>query len=450
MKKTIWLIVIGLALVGSVGYLVLPRLPQGLFDKIPFVGKSQKSITLTYWCLWEEKEVMQPLIDAYQRLHPNVTINYESRDPQDHFQTVRSRLAAGNAPDIIRVHDSWVPFLAQDLEPIPEGVMDTATFEQSYYPVNQQMLKFNGKYYGLPLMIDGLALVYNKDLFAKAGISGPPQDWETFRQNVRNLTKYDSRNRLVQSGVALGSARNVDYFSDIIGLMFAQNGVSFVDSNGQVKFDKTISVDGRNLGEEALSFYTLFVRDEKSWDPNWENSTLAFARGKVAMIFVPSHRILQILNKSPSFGVGVAPVPQLPDVDVATGEGITWANYWVEVVAKNSANSRAAWEFLSWLGDKDQLVQFYRMASQVRPFGEPYPRLDMAESLRTDQYVYPYLQQGPNYTTWYFNYGTHDGVLNEAVVKQLEKMVESINQGTDIKAALSEAAIQVQQILDSI
>lgn len=448
MKKAALVIALGLILVSAAGYFVAPDFSADLINRLPFIGGTSGPVSLTYWGLWEEKQVIQPLIDEYQRQNPNVTINYEMRDPRNHLQTLRSRLAAGGAPDIVRVHSTWVPYLVNDLAPIEAKVLDTATYEQIFYPANEQFLKYDGTYYGLPLMIDGLALVYNQDLLTRAGLSRPPQTWDKFREAVRGLTRYDTSGRVVQSGAALGFARNVDYFSDILGLMLAQNGVSFVDAGGNVNFHNSISPDGRNLGAEALQFFSLFALSERSWNPTWENSTQAFANGKVAMVFVPSHRVLQILNQQPDFAVGVAPVPQLPNV--SQGGGVTWANYWVEVVPKASQNTRAAWEFLNWLTQKEQLAKFYRTASDLRPFGEPYPRSDLAQDLATDQYTYPYVQQADRYTSWYFNYGTYDGVLNERVVQALQTAVENVANGNDPAAELGNAAAQAQQALGSL
>ena len=39
------------------------------------------------------------------------------------------------------------------------------------------MFTVDGKVYGVPALVDNLAVVYNKDLFAKAGLTEPGPDW---------------------------------------------------------------------------------------------------------------------------------------------------------------------------------------------------------------------------------------------------------------------------------
>lgn len=420
--------------------------------KIPFLTGpgSGGPVTLTYWGLWEPPEVMQSLIEEYQKEHPEVSINYEMRDPKNHFQTVRSRLKSELAPDIIRVHNTWVPFLYPNLTSLPSDILTNQSYEQTFYPITQETLLFNNKYYGLPLEIDGLALIYNEDLFAKAGLSGPPPTWDVFRDYVRRLTIKDEKNNILQSGTALGFAKNIDFFSDILGLMFAQNGVTFQDETGKVTFNQSISPDGRNLAAEALTFYSLFAKSEKSWDPTWENSTAAFAQGKVAMILIPSHKILAILGRNPKINLKIAPAPQLPSNDPANPKTANWASYWVEVVPKNSAHPQAAWEFLKFLTEKESLTTFYKTAMQLRTFGEPYSRQDLAQSLSTDQFTKNYVQQGPSYTTWYFADETHDALLNDAVIAVLSVLVENVAAGKDTVGELNTAADQIQTILTNL
>ena len=47
-----------------------------------------------------------------------------------------------------------------------------------------------GKVLGLPALVDNLALVYNKDMFAKAGVPEPTDQWswEDFRAAAAKLT----------------------------------------------------------------------------------------------------------------------------------------------------------------------------------------------------------------------------------------------------------------------
>jgi len=191
MRRAILFIAVGLILLGIAGWILFPGVRSDILERLPWIGggELQKPVTLVYWGLWEPPEVIKPLLDEYHQNNPNVTIEYEVRTPEDHYQTVKNRLGGEGAPDIIRVHASWVPYLKDYLSPIPSDILSTQEYEQTFYPVNEYFLKYGDSYYGIPLMIEGLALVYNQDLFKEEGITDPPRNWTEFRELAARLTK---------------------------------------------------------------------------------------------------------------------------------------------------------------------------------------------------------------------------------------------------------------------
>jgi len=449
MRRALIFIALGIILLGITGWILLPNVRSDILERIPFLNRTPANVTLTYWGLGEPREVMQPLIDQYQTENPHITIEYVARDPKTHYDVVNSRIGSEGGPDIVRLHATWVPFMNSLLASAPTKVLTTKDFASEFFPVNQQFLVSNDKVYGVPLEVDGIALLYNKDLFAQEGITVPPETWTQFRDYASRLTRSNTQGTIIQSGAAMGYGASIDYSADIIALMLAQNGVSFADFQGKVTFDKTLSAVGSNLGEEALKFYRLFSNQEKSWDPSMGNSTQAFAQGKVAMVFLPSHRIHEILNASSSFRIGVAKVPQLPS---PTGTIIPtyWANYWVESVASASQHTEEAWKFLRWLSLKEQLATLYRTESTIRAFGEPYSRIDMETSLSSELYTGPYAAQGQGYTSWYIASKGFNSTLNDPIEAAIVEMLDATALNDNAAGELSTAASKVQKVLDAL
>ncbi|MCA9397486.1 extracellular solute-binding protein [candidate division WWE3 bacterium] len=414
---------------------------------VPFIGgESRSPVTLEYWGLWENDLVMQPFFDSYKQEREFVSVDYQVRDPRQHFETVRSRLNAGNPPDIVRVHSTWVPYLVDGLEPMPDNLLASSDYINAFYPVVSEDLIVGGRVYGVPIGIDGLALVYNEDLLEAEGITQPPQTWSELRTYAADLTKKNSRGEIFQGGAALGYTTQIDHFSDIVGLMMAQSGITFMDDEGKVNFNSFV-VDGNNLASEALLFYTKFGSSEQSYNPNWNGSTEAFIEGKVAMILVPSYRLIEIFNANPSFSVKVTTAPQLGSSD---SEIANWASYWVEVVPKAGQRPSESWQLLAHMMQPDNLVEFYRAASAERGFGEPYPRPDLASTLSIDQRVQPYVAQAATYTSWPFADGTHDVILNDAIIEVLARYVESVRRGGNVNDAVNGAVAEIQKIVDTV
>lgn len=448
--RKIFLVIIGI--MGVIALSVIGYFAYSYFKDRINVNQPEP-VTLTYWGLWESKENILPIIEDYQKEHPNVTINYEERSPEFYFETLQSRLATSTGPDIVRLHSSWVAPLATQLSPLPNTVMDQQTYEKTFYPVTKDTIKIGDSYYAIPLEYDGLSLIYNDGLFQQEGLKNPPETWEEFRDMAKKLTKYeekDGQKQMVQAGAAIGFTENIDSVSDILGLLMAQNGVSFVDAKGNVVFDKTISPDGRNLGAEALEFYSLFSKgDDVVWNKDWISDQDAFVSGKLAMMFGPSWKVMNALDANKNLQVKVATVPQIPLGEDET-TNINWGSFWVEGVSKNAKDQAVAWDFLKYISQREQMVKMFTIASQSRTFGEPYSRQDLYSTLSSDPYLAPYIKSAATATSWSMCDRTYDTVFNDEIVSIMEKAIESVNLDTSGEAAIKTAATEVQAILTEV
>jgi len=313
------------------------------------------------------------------------------------------------------------------LSSLPATVYDNATFDKTFYSSAKETLKYQGQLVAIPLMYDGLALFYNEDLFRAAGIV-PPKTWDELRKAANDLTVRDDQGKIRTAGVALGTANNVDHWSDVLALMMIQNGAD-------------LSNPASALGVDAFSYYTLFSKTDRVWEESLPSSTYAFATGSLAMYFGPSWRVFEIKALNPNLNFKIVPVPQLP------GSNVNWASFWVESVSKSSKNQAAAWEFLKYLSSKEVLQTLYQTETALRGFGEPYPRVDMAEMLKTQPLVGPFIEQAPSAQNWYLSSSTKDNGLNQQVIKYYEDAVNAVNGGQDPTGALQTVAQGVAQVL---
>jgi len=401
--------------------------------KLPFL--KPKAVTLTYWGLWEEENVIKPLIDDYQKNHPNVTINYIKQSKIQYRERLQNVIDKGEGPDLFRFHNTWLPMFKNSLSPLPKSVMTVQEFQNTFYPVAYDNLFSNGNIYGLPLEVDTLALFYNEDLFQKGGAT-VPTTWNELRAVANSLTVKDADGRIKISGIALGTAGNIEHFSDILGLMFMQNGTDLR------KISSTFSKDGHNLGEDTLKYYTNFTLLDHVWDETMDNSIVAFAGGKVAMIIAPSWEIFEIKNLNSTLPFKIVPVPQIPE------KNLNWATYWVEGVSAKSKNQEAAWDFLNYLVTKENLIKMYTLCANSRLFGEPYSRLDLAATLKSDVLVSPFITQTSNAASWYLASRTYDNGINDQNIKYLEDAVNNVIRGGDVLKSLQTVEQGFSQVLD--
>jgi len=422
-------IVIGGGAIFILVFIMIFALLAGQGKKKPPV---EKQIVLNYWGLWEEKEVLDPLIKEYQKAHPNITVTYEKKTEQDYRQKLITWIKKGQGPDIYRFHNTWIPEIQEIVSPLPESVMSVADFEKTFYPIFTKDLKFGSKVYGMPLMIDGLVMIVNEDLLKKAGISSIPSNWDDMIAAANQMTVKEKNNRIITAGFAAGTASNVAHFSNIFGLMLLLNGGDLT------KLDKPEAIG-------TLQAYRAFAEEPNNvWSEEMPNSIAAFTEGKVAIIFAPSWEIHTIRTNAPDLKIAVAPIPSPPG-----GKQFSLATYWVEGVSNKSHNQLEAWKFLAFLASKESETKLYEIQSSVRTFGAAYSRIDLSELLIQDQYLGPVIKQAAEdrYVSLPLMVNTFDGGLNDEIVRYLENAINGASQGVSYDEAMKTAKSGIDQVL---
>jgi multiple sugar transport system substrate-binding protein len=395
---------------------------------VGLVGGSQ-TVTLQYWGLWENDATMQSTLTAFQTSHPKIKVVYTKQSPQQYRERLQSAVERGDGPDVYRFHNTWVPMLRSQLAPATKEVMTASEFASTFYPVASADLVGGQSIYGIPIMIDGLGLFYNEDLFASAGVT-PPSTWEDVLNIVPKLT-VRSGDTIITSAIALGTTGNVENFSDILATMMMQNGASLTTPTGK-------------QAEEALIFYKKFSTPADpvyTWNDSMDNSIYAFASGKVAMIIAPSWRVFDVKQISPNLRFKVVPIPQLP------GNTVTWASYWAEGVSAKSKHQKEAWELVQYMTGRDVVTKFYTEASKTRLFGEPYARVDLGSTISADPYAGAYVKQAATAKSFPLASRTFDNGINDKLIKYLGDAVNAVGSGTAPAAALDTAASGFRQVL---
>lgn len=424
-KKIVTIVLGLLILIGILSVAIFIVLPN-------FTGKANigGQVTLTYWGLWEDQQTMQSTINGFESQYPNIKINYVRQDIKQYRDRLIARINNGTGPDIYRFHNSWLPMLYSELSPIPGDVTSVSDFNNTYYPVMQRDLEKNGAIYGIPLEVDTLALYINSDMFKNAGLT-PPTNWSEFVNDARALTVKDQNNKIVTAGAAMGTYDNITHAPDILSLLFLQNSVNLSDLKGS-----------SDRAQGALNFYTSFATDQNNvWDGTLDPSIIAFEKGNLGMFFGYSWDYFNIKKASPNLNFQIVPVPQLPN------QNVTLASYWADGVSSRSQHQKEAFLFLKYLSQKDTVQKLYTEEAKTRAFGEPYARVDLADSLKDNPIVYPFVEQAAYASSSFMVDSTNDNALNQETDAYLENAVNSMDTGVTVQTAFSTLSDGVNQVL---
>ena len=464
-KSTIIKIILLSTLLLLTGFGCKPRLDIG----------EAENIELSYWQVWHNSYELQPLIDEYQKLYPNVKIYFKNLRFEEYEKDMLKALAEDKGPDIFSIPANWIGLYENIIAPEPERAtvqkvvikppgpgdlkptiariesenvvfLAPKDIKRNYYPfVKDDILRKieasgedqssqKEQIMALPLYIDVLALYYNKDILEKNEIFDVPQTWERFQLDVIKIAKVDPENNILQAAAALGATGNIIRPTDILTVLMLQTGVEMIDKEGNfAAFHRTVrSEDKYNAGLEALRFFTDFSDTTKkvyTWNESQEQALEVFKQGKLAYLFGYGYNLADIRNSKVNFGA--APLPS-PKGAVAN---ITAANYWVETVSKKSARQDWAWHFLNWLSQPQNLLKLQNSTGKISPL-----KIHLNEIKDSELSVFA--AQAPYAQVWY-----HGKRAPDAEQALIEMINSAVSGKRSLEDALSYGAQQVTETL---
>ncbi|MDR2021074.1 MAG: sugar ABC transporter substrate-binding protein [Treponema sp.] len=144
-------------------------------------GGSQKTtITFDQFSGSGDNEVyLKRMIDLYTAANPNVTVRMQSYGFNDYFMQLTAKAAAGKAPDVFELnYENFVAYAKNGyLLPLDDIIKAGGVDTSVYNPMALKAFNAGGKQYGVPNSFSNVVLIYNKDLFDRAKIAYPTDNW---------------------------------------------------------------------------------------------------------------------------------------------------------------------------------------------------------------------------------------------------------------------------------
>lgn len=421
-----------------------------------------RPVTLNYWTVYNDMDVLKEFAQQYQLLRPYVTVKIRQVGYEEFDRLFTNALADDVAPDIVSMHIHWLKKNQNRLLPAPPAVQMARMVTTNEFTKEQQvvvdtmplpsiqMIKnsyvstvyddviLENQIFGYPLAVDAMAVFYNRDLLDRAGIAEVPQDWEAFVEAVKAITKFNATGDIVQSGAALGTAENIDAVFDLVSLFMMQSGVEMSQK------DRVAFIDGLKEGDRnhpvmrALDFYTDFARPIKevySWNEKKESAFDEFVRGRLAFYFGYAYNFPRIQAWAPQMNIEVAPMFQLDPNNPANV-----ANYWVESVVKKTKHPNEAWDFVRFITAPENLAIYTEKTFRPSPL-----RSQIAEQQK-DEKMAPFATQALFAENWY--HGSDIGVATDAFKTMITQLLEPYGSKNELgrdKTIISNTAARVQQ-----
>jgi len=312
-------------------------------------GGSSASTGLQIWegYTGAEATAFKHLLSEWNAAHPSEKVTYLFVNNDNSLPKLLTAVRGGSQPDIAYVYGSWAPNVAQ----IPQVVNLTQVVQRSgvnwtdFWVGERDVATVKGKVIGIPALVDNLAVVYNKALFAQAGLSPPTPNWTwtQFMADAKKLTNPAKK----QFGTAYVTPGSEDTVWHWEALLWEAGGQILNSSNTQAAFNSPAGLEALN------TIRTMAVTDKSMYlDPTDSEYANLFNSGKIGMLVTGPWD----LSGFPNVHYGVQVMPSFAGTN-GGHQTISGPDNWV-IFNNGASRVAAAEQFLLWMTAEPQDTYF--------------------------------------------------------------------------------------------
>lgn len=373
-----------------------------------------------------ETAQLESLLYRFSVENPDILVKYEPITG-DYKQVLLTSIASGTEPDIFYVDIFWWLELVTNgaLLPLDDLMAGSGVSRDDFIPSLIDAFTYEGKTYGIPKDFNTLGMFYNKDLFDKAGLAYPTDDWtwDNLREAAAALTDLSDPNRPIYGFCTPPDPGRFPVF------VFQNGGMVMNSDYSDTMLDSEAAL-------KAAEFYTSFRTQNIGALPSdlgegWQGTL--FGKGQCAMVYEGGWLIPYLRDQFPNTKYGVVMPPAGPG-----GEGnliftVAWG------VSANTKNPDAAWKVVNFLTSE---------ASQKTVLESGFA-LPSRQSLQNSDY----LKNNPNSAAIFngsffgarpFFWGAVGSDVNDQMSKALERIFK---ENQPVPDAMKQAAESIRKAL---
>ncbi len=290
-------------------------------------------------------------VDKFESENPGVKLNLEVVSWNDVYTVVDTRIASGQAPDILNI-DVFANYASEGLL-MPVSDYCPEDLYQDFFPSFIDQSVMDGTVWAVPDLASARALYYNVDMFNDLGVEVPTTWAELEEVSQLIIDKYNGE--VYPWGVDMTTDEGQAAFAYYT---WGNNG-GFVDANNEWAVNSDANV-------EAIEYAVSLVKNGYT-NPNPETQTRydlqdMFAAGKLAMCIAPNSMPTYCADKGGTVNMATAGIP--------ANEGMTGSSVGVmdrvmafkdDAAPDQAARNEAIGKFLKFFYDPENYVGWVSM-----------------------------------------------------------------------------------------
>ncbi|WP_405620626.1 extracellular solute-binding protein [Streptomyces sp. NBC_01508] len=368
------------------------------------VAKSDSDNKLTIWMMTGgpgDNPLIKEVTTQFEKDHPDMEVDIQIQQWDGVATKLTTALASGNPPDIVEMGNTQTP-----LQTYSGGLADLTASKKSFEGSDGWLTGLSGpseyddKLFAVPLYGGTKVVMYNKKMFADAGITTPPKTLAELQKHCGTLAESNA-------GTANFSGFYVpgQYWFNGMPFLFAKGGKIATQKDG--KWQAEMSSPANQAGLKAWKSFQNTCSTPSSVGVNTDSPDQAqlFADGKAAMAYVKAWEPAAVIEKNPKMkdNIGFFALPgytadsTMPVIVSGSTIGIAAgspdrdaAEDWLRVVTGEKFQQRMATELnllpispsFTPAGVPEQLT----VASQASKVSQPLPNSPGEATLETERY----------------------------------------------------------------
>ncbi|WP_131113866.1 extracellular solute-binding protein [Lichenihabitans psoromatis] len=293
----------------------------------------------------------------FEKANPGTTVNLEFVPYEALFdKIVASKAAGGSGYDVVLYDVIWPAAFARDgvLRDVTDRVkanIDTAKVFDGAWSTSL----FDGKYYGLPWILDTKYLFYNTDMLAKAGIATPPKTWDELLADAKIIKDK----KIVDYPIVWSWSQAEAVVCDYATITAAHGGTYYND--GKPAFDQGGSLD-------AVKYMVQSLKDGVS-NPNSkeyleEDVRKVFSAGNAAFALNWTYAYAKANDPAESKIVGKVGVVPAPGVAGHTEASAVNGSMGLGITA-GSSHPDLGWKYISFLTSQEVQNKYAQLSLPI-------------------------------------------------------------------------------------
>lgn len=297
----------------------------------------------------EMVDTLKEIIKDFEKENPKIHVKMTSVPSAG--TVLKTRMLAGDAPDVINIYPQNVDFKEWAKAGYFENMTGKSYLEniKNHYEKNYAV---NGKIYSVPLSANVSGIYFNKTKFEELGLK-VPETWDEFETLVKQI-KTDGETPFALAG---SEGWTLNGYHQLAYISVTGSGDK---ANDYLRFSPVNSISTSDSEVKGVLTRLDLLADKGNQQTNWQgasynDSVVAFATGKALMMPGGSWALAAIEQQNPDFEVSTFAFPgEKAGQEVTVGAGDLALS-----ISSSTKYKKECEAFISYMASAKAMQKYY-------------------------------------------------------------------------------------------